>query len=188
MSDKLLEDPSPRLESAFDAIHVRHMQGLPFVNPALRVEAVGFAPWKNYWLGVMVTPWSMNLMLTPRDAQMWRPLKFGEKRRYTFPAGHFDFISANTAAIGDHLVCSLFSPVLEFIDHAAAHETARLAREALFDASHAESADGSEPREKPTAEETTGPIARAEAALQAPLSRRELLHGRFPGEGDEPRR
>ena len=32
-----------------------------FVNPALAVEAVGFRPWEDHWLGVMVTPWFMNL-------------------------------------------------------------------------------------------------------------------------------
>ena len=43
------------------------MQGLGFVNPALRVEAVAFEPWDGHWLGVMVTPWSINLLLLPHD-------------------------------------------------------------------------------------------------------------------------
>jgi len=188
MTETPLEDPSPRLVSAFCAIHDRHMRGLAFVNPALRVEAVGFAPWKTYWLGVMVTPWSMNLMLTPRDAQAWRPLKCGEKRRYAFPAGWFDFVSADTRDIGEHLACSLFSPMLDFADHASAFETARLARAALFDASHAEPDEAAPPRAEPPAEDLPGPIAQAEAALHAPLSRRDLLHGRMHGEGDEPGR
>ena len=189
----LLGDPSARLESAFRSIHERHMRDLPFVNPALGVKAVAFEPWKGYWLGVMVTPWSMNLMLTPRDAQAWRPLAYGEKRRYALPAGAFDFISANTGDIGEHLVCSLFSPVLEFVDHASACETARLARAALFDAHHAEPTEGiagqPEPatqREGHATEAAPGPIARLEAALHAPVSRRDLLRGRFVGEGDEP--
>ena len=46
-----------------------------------------FAPWKGYWLGVMLTPWFMNLMLAPRDPARWRPLPPGAKRRYAFPAG-----------------------------------------------------------------------------------------------------
>ena len=182
-------DPSARLESAFRAVHARHMRSLPFVNPALRVEAVDFEPWTSYWLGVMVTPWSMNLMLTPRDAQLWRPLAFGEKRRYLFPAGHFDFISASARDIGEHLICSLFSPVLEFVDHVSACETARLARAALFDARHAEPTDGpagrpgeATRREEPATEAAPGPIARVEATLRARLSRRDLLHGRLVGE------
>ena len=45
-----LPDPSPRLEAAFRAVAVR-MEGLAFVNPALEVAAVGFAPWASHWLG-----------------------------------------------------------------------------------------------------------------------------------------
>ncbi len=58
-------DPSARLVAAFEAAAVR-MRGLPIVNPALAVEAVGFAPWEGHWLGVMVTPWFINLTLLLR--------------------------------------------------------------------------------------------------------------------------
>ena len=70
------------------------MHGLPFVNPALAVEAVGFAPWEGRWLGVMVTPWFINLVLAPLDPAQWRSLGQGEKRRYRFPAGDYEFIGA----------------------------------------------------------------------------------------------
>ncbi len=63
----LLPDPSPRLNAAYRAI-ARRMDGLNFVNPAIDVEAVAFAPWESHWLGAMVTPWCINLMLLPRDA------------------------------------------------------------------------------------------------------------------------
>jgi [NiFe] hydrogenase assembly HybE family chaperone len=179
----LLADPSQRLEAAFARVHTEKMQGLAFVNPALRVEAVAFAPWKHYWLGVMLTPWAMNLLLAPREIERWRPLAAGEKRRYAFPAGDFDFISARDDALGEFLICSLYSPVLQFADHATARETARLALGALFDASHAEI-------ERPSGADraaTTGPIAQLEAQLETPLSRRDLVHGRLGKHADEPR-
>ncbi|MFO1324414.1 MAG: [NiFe]-hydrogenase assembly chaperone HybE [Burkholderiales bacterium] len=168
----LLTDPSQRLEAAFRAIHVQCMQGLAFVNPALRVEAIGFAPWKHYWLGVMLTPWSMNLLLTPHDPAAWRPLPAGAKRRYAFPAGTFDFIGAVDARVGEYLTCSLFSPVPEFADHDTAREAARVAREALFDAAHAEGAEPAEARDR-------SPSARVAAGLATPMSRRDLLRGRW---------
>ncbi|HUH91843.1 MAG TPA: [NiFe]-hydrogenase assembly chaperone HybE [Casimicrobiaceae bacterium] len=175
MSDPpALPDPSSRLEAAFRDVEAR-MRGLAFVNPALRVQAVAFAPWSSYWLGVMVTPWSMNLLLLPREAGGWRPLPVGEKRRYAFPAGSYDFVSARDAAIGDYLACSLFSPVLQFADHETARTTAALARAALLDASHAETGN----RRDGDAER--GPLAEIAAAIETPLSRRDLLHGRFQG-------
>ena len=175
--DKTLPDPSARLEAAFRAIEVR-MRGLPFVNPSIRIEAVGFAPWKSYWLGVMVTPWSMNLVLVARDPGGWRSLAIGEKRRYVFPAGNYDFVSACDPVIGEYFVCSLFSPMLEFSDHATAVETARVARMALLDAAHAETPQGEQAAARP---DEPGPLAQIAATFHAPLSRRDLFHGRFRG-------
>jgi [NiFe] hydrogenase assembly HybE family chaperone len=181
----LLPDPSAKLENAFRAVHAQSMQGLAFVNPALRVEAVAFAPWKGYWLGVMLTPWSMNLLLMPREISAWRSLPPGEKRRYSFPAGAFDFIGACVDAVGEYMVCSLFSPVLDFADHETARETARLARDALFDVANAESppaATGSAATIGPAT--APGALAQLAAGLAAPISRCDLLHGRF-SRGDD---
>jgi [NiFe] hydrogenase assembly HybE family chaperone len=175
----MLPDPSARLEAAFRDIETR-MNGLPFINPRLGIEAVAFAPWKHYWLGAMVTPWSMNLMLLAGDPTAWRSLTPGEKRRYVFPAGNYDFVSAHDLAIGEYFVCSLFSPVLEFADHATAVETARLARAALFDVAQAEAAEG-ERAPQPTQASEPGPLTQITASLHAPLSRRDLFHGRFGG-------
>lgn len=128
-----LPDPSPRLEAAFRATAAR-MAGLGFVNAALHVEAVDFAPWEGHWLGVMVTPWAMNLMLLPRDAAAWQPLRPGDKRHYDFPSGAYEFIGARDPALGEYQMCSLFSPVQQFADHDTARIAAKVARRALLDA------------------------------------------------------
>jgi [NiFe] hydrogenase assembly HybE family chaperone len=181
----------PRLEAAFRAA-AEGMQGLPLVNQVLEVEAVGFAPWEDRWLGVMVTPWFMNLMLVPRDPSAWNSLAPGAKRRYRFPAGEYEFVGAHDATFGEYQVCSLFSPVGEFEDHATARLVAQLAREALFDPANAEVPDvsagagsppetgiaaGSDARSDGAA--LAGPLAQLEAGLAAPLSKRDFLRARF---------
>jgi len=178
----LLPDPSPRLEAAFRAVAAR-MAGLGFVNPALEVEAVDFAPWNGHWLGVLVTPWFMNLTLAPRDVALWHALAPGAKRSYTFPAGTYEFIGAVDEIAGAYQLCSLFSPVREFEDHATARRVAQLAREALFDPAHAAAPT------MPAANLASppGPLARIEGQLAAPLSKREFLHGRFAGVGRDDR-
>ena len=177
-----LPDPSERLTAAFRAAAAR-MQGLDVVNPALAVEAVGFAPWDEHWLGVMLTPWFMNLTLLPRNARAWQPLAIGAKRRYTFPAGEYEFVGANDAAVGAYQVCSLFSPMHEFADQETARLVATLAREALFDAANAAVAEmpaaGLSPAADPPA--APGPLAQLEQRLDAPLSKRNFLRGRFLG-------
>ena len=175
-----LPDPSPRLAAAFEAAAAR-MAGLAFVNPALEVEAVGFAPWDGHWLGVLVTPWCMNLILAPRDPAHWPRVAQGACRRYRFPAGDFDFIGAHDIAAGEYQMCSLFSPAQEFADQPTARLVAQLARAALFDAANAEShalpvGDLSPSPDQDGAR--TGPIATLQAGLDAPMSKRDFLRGR----------
>jgi [NiFe] hydrogenase assembly HybE family chaperone len=178
-TETLLPDPSLSLEQAFSAAAQR-MQGLGFLNPALRVQAVGFEPWEGLWLGVMVTPWSINLMLLPRDPAAWHGVRAGEKRRYEFPAGRYDFIDAVDAIVGEYRMCSLFSPALEFEDHAAAVLVARLARAALFD-----SANAASHQTPPSGDPPPAPLAQLEERANAPMSKRDFLRGRFL-QADEP--
>ena len=178
-----LADPSPRLVSAFRAVASR-MTGLAFVNPALRVEAVGFAPWQGHWLGVMLTPWFMNLTLAPRDIAVWHSLQQGEKRGYRFPAGDYDFIGAHDELAGEYQLCSLFSPLLQFEDQDTARLVAQLAREALFEVENAATCAtpvaNLSPPGSPAA--APGPLAKLNRNLDAPQSKRDFLHGRWAGE------
>ena len=164
----LLPDPSPALVASARAAAAR-MAGLSFVNPALAVEAVGFARRDGRWLGVLVTPWSMNLVAAPADPRAWPAVAPGAKLRLSFPAGEFEFVGARDATAGEHLACSLFSPVLEFADQATARAVAQHALVALLD---------------PHTADEVGPVERR---ATAPLSRRELLRGRFLRDDDDAR-
>lgn len=178
-AEPLLPDPSPRLTAAFGEVAQR-MAGLGFVNPVLAVEAVAFEPWQGHWLGVLVTPWFMNLVLLPRVRSQWQPLPLRAKRKLHFPAGVFEFIGADDPVVGEHQTCSLFSPMHDFEDQAAARQVARLAREALFDTAHAEVPAF------PKADLSTGAKAQADAQRAAavppvPVSKRDFLRGRLRG-------
>jgi len=160
-----LPNPAAALELAFGRVLAQQMQGVPMLNPALRVRALGFAPWHEHWLGVLVTPWFMNLMLLPRVAAQWQPIAERDKRQYRFPAGVFEFIGGRDADLGDYQACSLFSPMFEFADDEAACATAEAALAALFDA-------GNRP---------DSPAPAAEPAAPAPtLSKRSFLFGTAP--------
>lgn len=183
-STDLLPDPSARLVNAFRAASSR-MEGLSFVNRALAVEAIGFAPWQGHWLGVMLTPWFMNLILAPRDASAWQSPRQGETRCYRFPAGDYDFIGAADDIAGEYRMCSLFSPVLQFEDQETARLVAQLAREALFDAANAEKRDMPVANLSPTPDSDSadpGPLQQMEGRLTASQSKREFLRGRWVGD------
>ncbi len=183
----LLPDPSPRLVAAYREIQHTRMAGLPFVHAALEVEAIAFAPWEAAWLGVMLTPWFMNLMLLPYDPLRWVPLAVGDKRTHRFPAGRYSFVGGDDAAIGNYQSCSLFSPVDAFADHTTARLVATLAREALFDPAHAADADNLAGGPELTPTRRPAPMAGLEAKLEAPLGRRDFLRGRFAGRAHDDR-
>jgi [NiFe] hydrogenase assembly HybE family chaperone len=166
-------DPSAQVERVFAAIHRTRMQGLPFVNEALRVEAIGFRRWEGRWLGVLVTPWFMNLMLLPDAAAAWRPVRCTDSIAYALPAGVFDFIGGHEPLLGDFQSCSLFSPMFEFADAEAARATALAALQALFDPRA--QAGGEEPGTRP-APPAGAPAA---AAARTPVSKRDFLRGRW---------
>ncbi|HJV60997.1 MAG TPA: [NiFe]-hydrogenase assembly chaperone HybE [Albitalea sp.] len=120
-------DPSAALEAAFRRIERERMTGLPLLNPALRVQAVGFERWQGHWLGALVTPWFINLVLLPGVAEGWQRSAVGERSFHRFGAGDFAFLGNEEPELGEFQSCSLCSPVSDFPDHETALTTARMA-------------------------------------------------------------
>lgn len=112
-----------RLEQTFQVIERKRMQGLPILNASLQVKAIGFKRWQEYRLGILLTPWFMNVVLLP-ELQDW---KVGAKHMMRLPSGEYEFIVGHETELGFYLSCSLFSPVLEFENQAAAEATAEIA-------------------------------------------------------------
>ena len=173
------------LEAAFSRIERERMAGLPFLNPALRVEAIGFMPWDTGAVGVLLTPWFMNLMLLPGEAE-WSDLQVGAKVTHRFDSGCYEFTVGDEPGIGRYQMCSLFSPMGQFVDHAAAVATATEVMRGLMNSDNRETltmhdelvrrawqgeAESEEITDDPTLTET----------MARPISRRELLRGRLRG-------
>lgn len=117
------------LEAVFGEIARTRMADVPILNPALRVEAVGFRAWEGKLIGVLVTPWMINLVLLPGKDAPLIPLKLDEKKVWIFPSGEYDFMGLNEPAIGTCHICSLISPVTEFATH---DEAVAVAQEILI--------------------------------------------------------
>ncbi|CAO3410311.1 [NiFe]-hydrogenase assembly chaperone HybE [Azospirillum largimobile] len=169
-----------RLEAAFREIHTAQMRGMPIVNDALAVKAVGFRRHDERWLGALVTPWFLNLVLLPGEGDDWSDLVPGAKELVEFPSGRYEFVHANRKGVGAYKACSLFSPMFEFASMLQATETASAALVALFDPSIREDgAQTAEIRRRREAElapppEVTPAVASSAAEPVRP-SRRALL-------------
>lgn len=148
------------LEQTFQAIERERMQGLPILNPHLQVKAIGFKRWQANRLGILLTPWFMNIVLLPEQSD-WQ---VGAKHLINLPSGQYEFIVGYEPELGCYLSCSLFSPVCEFENQAAAEATAEIALLHLLKQEAA-----------PDTAETASPIA----LNPEPLTRRALLQGHF---------
>lgn len=124
-----------RLVAAFEHIARTRMAGVPVLNAVLAVEAVGFAAQTDAAgergvMGVLVTPWFMNLIWLPADPAD-DSHGVGETRLHVVGDERFEFIGAHEPSVGAYALCSLFSPMFEFADQAAARATARAVLDTL---------------------------------------------------------
>lgn len=113
MTDTATESLRQRFESVFGAIAETRMAGLPVMNPALSVAARGFEPCGEHRVGVLTTPWFMDLILIPSDAP---PRRVGEKATFTLPSGTYECVWGYEDGVGGYWCCSLFSPMFQFAD------------------------------------------------------------------------
>lgn len=126
-----LADRVDALQRAFAHIAATRMAGLPLVHARLAVATVGFQPEDDaVALGMLVTPWCMNLVRLPRHDGV-AVLAVGETGARDVGARRFDFIGAHESGVGAFEAASLFSPMAEFADQAAALATAAEVLEAL---------------------------------------------------------
>jgi [NiFe] hydrogenase assembly HybE family chaperone len=157
--------PSPtaeRLTAVFERIHRERMAGLPILHPALSVAVVGAREWRGAWAGVLITPWCMNLVLIPAPGSGFVPGPTGSKQVLELPAGAFELIASEEPDIGPFAACSLFSPMQQFADQAAALATAEAVMQQLF--------------------EPDPPPAAPQPAAAPGISRRDLLRGTLSGQ------
>ncbi len=152
-----VESPADAVEEAFFRIQRERMAEVPILNPALNVEAVDFQRWQGHWLGIVVTPWCMSLLLLPGSAESWISTGDNKRRFVKFPAGDFAFLGSVEAEFGEYQSCPLFSPMGQFASQAEAIMTARASMIALL----------------------TDPAAAREAAALPPPGQPSLSRRRF---------
>jgi len=122
-------NPAAELERVFSDIHQQQMRELSIINPLIRVEAVGFSEWEGHWLGILITPWFMNLLVLPKQGSSWPQFDSGKRKgeaiTLSFPRGAYPFFAREEAGVGSYLSCSLASPVQEWRSHAELRKTAQ---------------------------------------------------------------
>ncbi|MCM8854426.1 MAG: [NiFe]-hydrogenase assembly chaperone HybE [Candidatus Thiodiazotropha sp.] len=187
------------LEQQFRTIEQQRMEGLPLLNKALRVEAVSFCEWNGLCLGVLITPWFMNLMLIPDEGDTWSDMQIGDKQLHHLPSGSYEFILGEEEGIGRYQMCSLFSPMFEFSDQVTAVAAAEAAMDGLMNEAHRDTIStceneinrrwlGESDDEKSSQQRISDSNDQAlglSRRLEQSLSRRDLLRGPFQQDTDQ---
>jgi [NiFe] hydrogenase assembly HybE family chaperone len=119
----------------FDRIHRERMRDLPIVNERLAVEMIGLDSFGEHQLGVLLTPWFMNLLLIPGQAIQeevagesgevpWTEREQGSRVSVDLPCGPVEFLVTHDEELGTYLTAVLLSNVLEFADQETARDNA----------------------------------------------------------------
>jgi [NiFe] hydrogenase assembly HybE family chaperone len=127
-SEHIAADQSDRvraLVASFERIAREFMCGLPFYNEALAVEAIGFERFGDGWLGALVTPWFMNLVLVSERAVPYSEAVNGKNRTVELPGGPVKFLCGGTEDFGMFDAHSIASPMAIYKSQDQARTAAR---------------------------------------------------------------
>lgn len=190
------------LEDRYKLILNTRMVGVPVINPEVKVQAVDFQDWNGYFVGVLITPWFMNLMITSCEGCTCEDLPVGSTQLHRFPSGNYEFIVGYEEGIGCYQSCSLFSPMFEFKNHEDAVMVAMETMSLIMDESNNDRSNG--PRSAEIRDiwegKQSAPLPGDDGLfdhqvatndtplsdrLEQPMNRRQLLRGSFLSSGKE---
>ena len=123
---------STAIAERFRNIHEQRMLGLPFINANLTVETIGFRDFQDFEIGVLITPWFMNLILLP-GSEVGADIEQGHSVNACFPSGDIEFTAAEDEELGLYFSAVLFSTVADIPDQATARDLAVEVMKGLFE-------------------------------------------------------
>ncbi len=120
-----LQTISQTLEHTFTGILNEQMQGIPILNSAIKVQTLGFQVYQGRVLGIIITPWLMNVVLLPKADEDWSNMELGHKQPQQFPSRTYKFMVNDIDGIGPCQTHSLYSPMRDFASHEQAVNAAQ---------------------------------------------------------------
>ncbi len=120
-----------RLVERYRLIGRARMFDLPIYNARLEVEALGFRDFGGHAVGVLITPWFMNLIVLPGNAEA-ADCAPGSVIEWSLPAGDQALNVCGDDALGTYLSAVLFRSMNHFTDQATARAVAHEVLQRLF--------------------------------------------------------
>ncbi|MGY5955409.1 hydrogenase-2 assembly chaperone [Kosakonia sp. BK9b] len=110
--------PHDAVQAALMTVADGEMRDLPFVHPQMPVYVTPFTLFEGQWLGCVVTPWMLSLVIFPGPQQCWARRRVGERIGLKLPYGEMTFTVGELPQVAQYLSCSLMSPLSRDINAA----------------------------------------------------------------------
>ena len=90
---------------------VPEMQDLPFFHKGIECFCPKFVLFEDQWIGTVLTPWLMSVVILPGPQQQWEPRELGDKLTVQLPYKALTFTVSSLENVPQYLSCSLHSPL-----------------------------------------------------------------------------
>lgn len=121
-------DPSILLQQAMEKI-VPNMCDLTFYRADIQCFCPKFTLFEEQWLGAVLTPWTLSLVILPGPNQYWENRIIGEKILLQLPYKNLVFTVSHLEDIPQYLSCSLLSPLDPIL---TAEDLIKLTKDCLY--------------------------------------------------------
>lgn len=118
------QEPSLIFQSAMQQV-AKEMQDLPFYREGIECYCPKFVLFENQWIGTVVTPWMLSVVILPGKDQQWEPREIGDKLTVQLPYKSLTFTVSSLETIPQYLSCSLHSPIDPAMTNAQAIQLAQ---------------------------------------------------------------
>ena len=103
-------NPATLLVAQYERIAREQMQGLPFYHATMPIVAECVL-YEDQWLGCVLTPWMLSLVVLPGPDQLWPVRGSRDRLALQLPCGNMTFMVGELPETGQLLACSLMSPL-----------------------------------------------------------------------------
>ena len=104
------------------------MQDLPFYRQDIPCLTPDFVLFEGQWIGTVLTPWMLSLVVLPGPQQQWERREIGEKLGLALPYKTVTFTVSGVESIPHYFSCSLLSPL---DPHLTAEQAIQLTKDCL---------------------------------------------------------
>ena len=103
-------NPAELFRKEMEQISV-NMQDQPFYRHDIPCFTPNFILYEGQWIGTVLTPWMISIIVIPGPEQLWEGRTVGDKLGLQLPYKTMTFTVSSINSIPQYLSCSLLSPI-----------------------------------------------------------------------------